>query len=104
MSSNSLLLFARTVGPLGASAVAYMLWRFIERAPECKRNEAFLILCYAVTRLALWVLFAVYMQDYVTSSDPRLFYIPQLEHFLRGDVPIRDFYYPYAPLLMPTML
>ena len=28
----------------------------------------------------------------------------QLEHFLAGDVPIRDFYYPYAPLLMPSML
>jgi len=44
------------------------------------------------------------MQDYVTTSDPRLFYTPQLEHFLAGDIPIRDFYYPYAPLLMPIML
>jgi hypothetical protein len=44
------------------------------------------------------------MQDYVTTSDARLFYTPQLEHFLAGDIPICDFYYPYAPLLMPIML
>jgi hypothetical protein len=44
------------------------------------------------------------MQRYVTTSDPRLFYTPMLEHFLAYDVPIREFFYPYGPLLIPSIL
>jgi hypothetical protein len=30
--------------------------------------------------------------------------MPMLEHFLTGDVPIREFFYPYGPFLIPSML
>jgi hypothetical protein len=59
---------------------------------------------YIASRLGLWLIFAIYMQRYVTSSDPRLYYMPMLEHFLAGDVPIREFFYPYGPFLIPSML
>jgi len=105
MLLNSLTLSARVATPLAVSALAYLFWRYVRRRVDFQgRKDALLLVAYAVTRLGIWLLFAVYMQHYVTSSDPRLFYTPQLEHFLAGDVPIRDFYYPYAPLLMPSML
>jgi hypothetical protein len=105
MSFGSVVLFARIMAPLAASGLAYVFWRHIRnRRGSQKRQDALLIVTYIASRLGVWLLFAVYMQDYVTTSDPRLFYTPQLEHFLAGDMPIRDFYYPYAPLLMPIML
>lgn len=105
MLFNSLALFVRIAVPLAGSIVAYAFWRFIKSRADCQgRKDALLVFTYIVSRLVTWLIFAIYMQDYVTSSDPRLYYMSQLEHFLAGDIPIRDFYYPYAPLLMPSML
>jgi hypothetical protein len=105
MSVSNLRLFGQIMGPLATSALAYLFWRYIsKRHVNQERKRALLIVTYAASRLGLWIFFVVFMQDYVASSDPRLFYTPQLEHFLAGDIPIRDFYYPYAPLLMPSML
>ena len=105
MSFNDFTLFARVTAPLAWSVVAYLFWRFIKsRHAFPGRQDVLLLVTYIASRLGIWLLFAFYMQQYVTTSDPRLFYTPQLEHFLAGDVPIRDFYYPYAPLLMPSML
>src|SRR5262245_48573919 len=105
MSFTNLILLARIVGPLAASGLAYVFWRYINnrhRAEE--RQDALLVVTYIASRLGLWLIFAIYAQRYVTSSDPRLYYTPILEHFLAGDIPIRDFFYPYGPLLIPSML
>jgi len=105
LDPSTFTIFARIMGPLGVSVLAYAFWRFF-----CSRNgrqgqgDRLLVITYIVSRLGLWLIFATYMQGHVTSSDPRLFYTPELEHFLAGDVPIRDFYYPYGPFLMPSML
>ena len=105
MSSSNLILFGRVTGPIAVSVLAYVFWRYItNRNGSEGRQFIVLAIIYAVSRLGLWLLFAIYMQDFVTTSDPRLYYTPILEHFLAGEVPIRDFFYPYAPLLMPSML
>jgi hypothetical protein len=105
MSSGSVILFCRIVGPLVASGLAYAFWHYINnRQRSEQRQDALLVVTYISSRLGLWLLFALYMQDYVTSSDPRLYYTPMLERFLAGEVPIRDFFYPYGPLLIPSML
>jgi len=105
MSFSDLTLFARVAVPLAGSVVAYLLWRFIKSRDERPgRKDALLVLTYIVSRLGTWLIFAICLQDYVTSSDPRSYYMAQLEHFLAGNIPIRDFYYPYGPLLMPAML
>src|SRR5439155_3334948 len=67
-------------------------------------KDRLLIVIYVLSRVGLWLIFALFLQHFVTSSDSRLFYIPQLEHFLSGEVPVRDFYYPYGPLLLPSIL
>jgi len=105
MSFSNATLFARITGPLIASLLAYVFWRYIRNrhGPE-KRQDTLLIITYSATRLGLWLIFAIYMQEYVTSSDPRLYYTPILEHFLAGEVPIRDFFYPYGPFLILSML
>src|SRR5215472_2806851 len=83
MSSNSLILLARIAGPLAASVLAYLFWRYISTQHGYqRRKDALLIVTYIASRLGLWLIFTIYMQDYVTTSDARLFYIPQLEHFL----------------------
>ena len=105
MTFGSWMLVARTVGPLAASGLAYIFWRYIKNRNGAEEGQdTSLLVTYVVSRLGLWLLFSVYMQNYVTSSDPQMYYIPELEHFLAGDIPIQDFYYPYAPLLMPSML
>jgi hypothetical protein len=105
MSFTNLILLARIMGPLAASGLAYVFWRYTNNRHRAEgRQDALLVVTYIASRLGLWLLFSVYMQDYVTASDPRLYYTLQLEHFLAGDIPVRDFYYPYAPLLMPFML
>jgi hypothetical protein len=105
MSFSSLTLFARITGPLAVSVLAYLFWRYIStRHGYDQKKDAILIVTYIASRLGLWLLFAIYMQDYVTSSDPRLYYTPMLEHFLAGDVPIRDFFTLYAPFLIPSIL
>jgi hypothetical protein len=85
--------------------LSYVLWHYI-RSYEGSRRQAnmLLVVTYVISRFGLWFIFAIYLQHYVTTSDPRLNYQPMLEHFLAGAVPIRDFHYPYGPLLMPTML
>jgi len=99
------LLFARIAAPLAASVLAYLFWCHIENRYESgKREDALLLVTYIASRLGLWLIFAAYMQNYVTGSDPRLYYTPALEHVLAGDIPTRDFYYPWGPLLMPSML
>src|SRR2546426_10960537 len=101
MYFTDLTLFARIVGPLTVSVLAYFFWRYVKNRDNCEGlGNALLVVTYIATRLGLWLIFAVYMQHYVTSSDPRLFYTSQLEHLLAGKVPIRDFFYPYGPLLM----
>jgi hypothetical protein len=102
---SNLTLFVRVAGPLVVSVLAYGLWRHARhRHGRGGLADRTLILVYSVSRLGLWLIFALYAQDYVTGSDPRLFYRPMLEHFLAGDIPIRDFFYPYGPLLIPAML
>ena len=105
MLYSDLTLFARITIPLANTLVAYFLWRLINnRIYYLGRENTLLVVTYIVSRLGIWLIFAIYMQHYVTTSDPRLFYIPQLEHVLAGKIPIRDFYYPYAPLLIPAMM
>src|SRR5262249_5100019 len=105
MFFTSSIFFVRIAFALAASILAYFLWRYIRGLPSYPRREnASLVAIYLGSRLGLWLIFTVYLQRYVTTSDPRLFYTRQLEHFLAGDTPIRDFYYPYGPLLMPSML
>ena len=103
--SSKLNLFVRVAGPLALTLLAYGLWRFVRhRNGRGSLADRTLILVYIVSRLGLWLIFALYAQHHVTGSDPRLFYRPMLEHFLAGDTPIRDFFYPYGPLLIPAML
>src|SRR5262249_5630676 len=91
--------------PLVSSVLAYALWRYIKnRSDHHSRVDSWLVVIYVASRLGIWVLFAVYAQRYVTTSDPRLFYTPILDHFLAGHVPVREFYYPYGPLLFPSLL
>jgi hypothetical protein len=105
MSFGSLILFARITSPLAASGLAYAFWRYIKNRHGSEgRQDTLLIVTYTASRLGLWLLFSVYIQDYVTSSDPLLYYTPMLEHFLAGEVPIRDFFYPYGPFLILSML
>jgi hypothetical protein len=105
MRFTSLFLYSRIIIPMAASGLAFAFWRYVSNQNgDEKRQNALLIVTYGASRLGVWLLFAIYLQDYVTTSDPRLFYTPQLEHFLGGDIPIRDFYYPYAPFLLPSML
>lgn len=105
MLKSELTLIARIMVPLATTVVAYGLWRLISnRKHYLGRENTLLMVTYIASRLGIWLMFTIYLQDYVTTSDPRLFYMPQLEHFLAGKIPIRDFYYPYAPLLFPAML
>jgi hypothetical protein len=102
---NDLTLFVRIAGPLAASILAYWFWQYVRKThANPARQDRLLVLTYVLSRVGIWLIFAIYLQQFISSSDPRLYYIPQLEHFLRGEIPIRDFYYPYAPLLMPVML
>src|SRR5262245_63602928 len=102
MEFSRLTLSVRVAVPLATSVVAYLFYRWIEGRDRGKdRTDALLLAAYIVSRASVWLLFALYLQSHVTTSDPRLFYQPQLDHFLAGDIPIRDFYYPYAPLMMP---
>ena len=107
MHSDTLILLLRIAGPLAMSAFAYFFYcwtkaRFIDLHQG--KIDALLFVTYIASRITVWSIFAIFLQYHVTSSDPRLFYTPQLEHFLAGHIPIRDFYYPYAPLMMPSML
>ncbi len=91
----TLTLFARVAGPLAVSLLAYVFWRLVRsRHDSPGQADTMLVVTYIVSRVGLWLIFALYAQRYVTSSDPRLFYTPMLRHFLAGDTPIRDFFYP----------
>jgi hypothetical protein len=99
------MLTARVIGPLVVSVLAYAFWRYFRtRNRREEKDTRLLILTYIVSRVGLWLIFAMYLQRYVTLSDPVIYYTPMLQHFLAGDIPIRDFFYPYGPLLMPIML
>jgi hypothetical protein len=105
MLSGDLALFARVTLPLAGSVLAYCVWRSAQsRSKRQGLQGAWLLSIYVISRSGIWFIFAIFMQDYVSTSDPRLYYTVQLEHFLAGDVPIRDFYYPYGALLLPSML
>jgi hypothetical protein len=105
LDSSTLIILARVMGPLLVSILAYAFWRYFSGKKGGEAREVKLLLVtYIVTRIGLWLLFATYVQRYVTLSDPFIYYTPMLEHYLAGDVPIRDFFYPYGPLLMPSML
>jgi hypothetical protein len=95
---------ARIIGPLLVSGLAYTFWRYVSSRNGSQRTDRLLFLTYLISRLGIWLIFALYMQRYVASSDPRLYYMPMLEHFLAGEIPIREFFYPYGPLLMPSLL
>ena len=88
-----------------AMVSSYGLWRYIHShsSDGSTTKDRLLIIVYVVSRVSLWLIFALFLQHCVTSSDPRGFYIPQLEHFLSGEIPVRDFYYPYGPLLLPSI-
>ena len=104
MSSESVIFLARTLGPLVASGIAYALWCYVKTTGRSSQHQdALLLMTYIVSRVSLWLLFAIYMQHYVTTSDP-VIYKDMLEHFLAAETPIRDFYYPYGPVLMLSML
>ena len=105
MFLNNLTLFARIAYPLAASVLAYIFWRYMRSRHCCQgREDRLLVVSYIASRLGLWLVFAIYLQRYSVSSDARLFYKPMLDHFLTGDVPIREFFYPYGPFLIPSML
>src|SRR5688572_4371505 len=96
-------LLSRVACPLVVSIVAYAFYRWISRRNSSSAN---ILLCgaYLASRISVWLLFTLFLQSYVTTSDPRLYYVVQLDNFLAGNIPIRDFYYPYAPMMMPAML
>jgi hypothetical protein len=94
----------RIVGPIVMAVLAYLFWQYVERHATEKQQDALLVSIYGITRLGLWVVFATVAQSYVTGSDPLLYYTPMFKHWLAGGVPIRDFFYPYGPLLLPVML
>jgi len=100
MSSLPRVLFALLV-----VLFSYGLWRYIHlrRSDESTTKDRLLIGIYVLSRAGVWLMFALFLRHLVTSSDPIL-YIPMLEHFLSGEVPVRDFFYPYGPLLFPSIL
>ena len=105
MFFNNFTLFVRIIGPLAGAVIAYLFWHFIKSQHSfAGRQDTLLLVTYLVSRLGIWLLFAAYMRHYVTTSDPILYYTPMLEHFLAAEVPIRDFFYPYGPFLILSML
>src|SRR5262245_36411495 len=85
--------------------LAYIFWCYTKNYKGSQRRaDVLLVVTYVLSRSGLWFIFAIYLQHYVTTSDPRAFYQPMLEHFWGGAVPVRDFYYTYGPFLIPTML
>jgi hypothetical protein len=107
LHSATQLLLIRITAPLAMSAFAYFFYCWTSRRLihlQRGKTDVLLLVTYIASRILVWLIFALFLQYDVVSSDPRLFYIPQLEHFLAGQIPIRDFYYPYAPLMMPSML
>jgi hypothetical protein len=101
MSSSPRVLFA-----LISALCSYGLWRYIRgrRNDGPITKDRLLIILYVLSRVGGWLIFTLFLQRFVTSSDPQLFYTMHLEDFLSGGVPVRDFYYPYGPLLIPSML
>jgi len=99
------VIISRTAVILTSLIFSYVFWRYIKSYKGSQRRaDVLLVVTYVLSRSGLWFIFAIYLQHYVTSSDPRLFYQPMLEHFWSGAVPVRDFYYTYGPFLIPTML
>jgi hypothetical protein len=100
MSSLPRVLFALIV-----VLFSYGLWRYIHhrRSDGSTTKDRLLIGIYVLSRAGVWLMFALFLRHFVTTSDP-LFYIPMLEHFLLGEIPVRDFFYPYGPLLFPSIL
>jgi hypothetical protein len=98
-------LLYRTLFALVVMLASYGLWRYIHgrRSDGSTTKDRLLIIIYVLSRVGLWLMFTLFLQHSVTSSDP-VFYRPMLEHFLSGKVPVRDFYYPYGPLLLPSIL
>jgi len=93
MDTQTLFPVARIAVALAGSAAAYAFYSMIRRwHAEPERQDRLLLGVYVSTRLGFWLLFAIYLRRFVTTSDPRA-YLPMLDHFLRGDTPIRDFYY-----------
>jgi hypothetical protein len=104
MDATFLTLVARAIGPLLTCLGAYWLYNTFRVYVPPKHEDSLLMGIYIASRVGLLLAFAIFFQQYVTSSDPKLFYTAELDHFLAGEIPIRDFYYPYAPLMMPAML
>jgi hypothetical protein len=99
------VIISRIAVALTSLILSYVFWRYTESYKGSQRRaDVLLVVAYVLSRSGLWFIFAIYLQHYVTTSDPRLFYQPMLEHFWSGAVPVRDFYYTYAPFLIPTML
>jgi hypothetical protein len=105
MAVHGITFVGRVLGPLAVSVAAYLVYRHVRSGDGHQRRDGRLLsVIYVTSRLGLWLVFAIYAQQYVTSSDPRSNYTPMLEHLLAGDTPIRDFFYPYGPILIPSML
>src|SRR5262245_16286102 len=97
-------LLSKVLFALLSMSAAYGLWRYIHRRSAGKMGkDTLLIVIYVLSRIGLWLTFALFLQRFVISSDP-YYYRLELENFLSGKVPIRDFYYPYGPLLLPCIL
>ena len=84
--------------------LSYALWHYISGDAGSRQKDGVLPATYFVSRCVVWCVFAIYLQKFVSTSDARLFYQPMLEHLLAGQVPVRDFFYPYGPFLIPMML
>jgi hypothetical protein len=105
MLSDNLILLLRVAGPLAASIFAYFFYCWTNRRlRHLAQIDTLLYVTYIASRITIWLIFAIFLQYHVSASDPRLFYVPMLEHFLAGHIPIRDFFYPYGPLLIPSIL
>jgi hypothetical protein len=101
----SLLLFMRLAMAAAAFLLSYSFWRHVmRRLAAGRRTEGLLIGAYVLTRAGGWLVFALFLQQHVIGSDPSMYYTPMLKGFLAGRVPIRDFFYPYGPLLIPSIL
>ena len=97
--------FAKIACPVGASFLAYLLWHYVSARHDNQRaQDRLLVGIYIASRVGLWLIFALFLQQYVTISDPKWTYTKMLEHLLVGRLPLRDFFYHYGPLLIPTML
>jgi len=94
----------RIIGPFVIALIscAFYVYASSHRlAPVQKRR--LLLTVYLGSRVSLWLFFSIFLQKHVTSSDP-FYYTTYMAKFLAGQVPVRDFFYPYGPFLIPSII